>query len=419
MAIARYPVECPGCSNKIVLRLAVGHDNRQPFFYVCPRCRAATRGALLWHGGADTSLELSDGRQLESEDGCDTALSINPEFPSVADTASMAEPGGSAFLMFATLLTQEGIISFQRATGILRSVIKSNWAALSRLTTYYINRDWPYFDKGLETLVPPKERDLSENWKREDIIHRLYDLLLIPLLVLDKMPYYPTMKTGFNSLWIPTRPNFSKLVTFAKAEAGSDALKDMQRDIFDHIGRYVIFLNALLPGLLCNMLPPEHQPKVDALRLFRDDYELLRDLYIQSFETCHKALRWILGTVNTDAHADPNRFVAPQNAPESIAKNLPHDLDGFSKLVNAEKRKWLLLLPEWDQHWDMLLDRHLRNDIGHASARHDLSTGLIHREENPPLAYTRFVQCVQRTIHALLATVNALKILRIYSTMDL
>ena len=76
MGIVRYPVECPGCREKILLRLAVGLDERQPFFYVCPKCKAATRDDLVWHGQADTSLELSDGRQLASSAKCDFALSL-------------------------------------------------------------------------------------------------------------------------------------------------------------------------------------------------------------------------------------------------------------------------------------------------------------------------------------------------------
>jgi hypothetical protein len=32
-----------------------------------PKCKAATRGALIWEGGADTTLELAAGRMLLSE----------------------------------------------------------------------------------------------------------------------------------------------------------------------------------------------------------------------------------------------------------------------------------------------------------------------------------------------------------------
>lgn len=416
MGIVRYPVECPGCEKKIVLRLAVGHDERQPFFYVCPSCQAATRGALLWHGDARTSLELSEGKKLDSEDACDATISINPEIPSVADAKGLEELGGSAFLMFTSMMGIERWLAFQQATGRVLGIRASDGPALARLTTYYLNRDWPNFDKCLKTLTPSEHHDLSEKWKRDHIIHNLYDRWLLPIYALDDTPYYPEMKKAFNALWTASRPNFAALVSFANRESTTDDFLNVQRDLFGHIAQYTKHLGGLLPGLLCNMLPAADQSKVDDFRLFRDEYEIFRDLYIQSFETCHKALRWVIGAVNADSHGASDKFVIPAQV-TGFPKNPPKNIDAFSELVSANKRKWLVDLPVWDQYWDVVFDRHLRNDIGHASARHDLRTGLIHRDMNPPVAYTRFVQRVQRAIHALVSTLNAMKMSRIYSAM--
>jgi hypothetical protein len=81
----------------------------------------------------------------------------------------------------------------------------------------------------------------------------------------------------------------------------------------------------------------------------------------------------------------------------------------------VNKREWLALFPEWHDRLDDLLDRRLRNDIGHASARHELPTGMILRDGRAPLPYTRFVQRLHRVLHLLLANANALKHMRIYS----
>lgn len=70
MGVVRYAVECPGCSDKIVLRLGIGYDKRQPFFYVCGRCRAATRGALTVHEGAKTTLELERISKTPQQNEC-------------------------------------------------------------------------------------------------------------------------------------------------------------------------------------------------------------------------------------------------------------------------------------------------------------------------------------------------------------
>ena len=121
--------------------------------------------------------------------------------------------------------------------------------------------------------------------------------------------YFLEMKVAWNALWSPDRRNFRHVVSFAQKEIGTSAFTNTQRDLFEQTGRYIDLIGAMFPGLLCDLLPDAHQPKVDQLRLFRDEYEVLRDLYIQTFETSHKVLRWVIGTANADTHGDPNSFV--------------------------------------------------------------------------------------------------------------
>jgi hypothetical protein len=188
--------------------------------------------------------------------------------------------------------------------------------------------------------------------------------------------------------------------------------------VFSQLSRFVDLIWGLFPGLLLDLLPQEHQARIDELRLFRDEYEVLRDFYIQVFETSHKVLRWVVGIANADRHGDPNKFVAIAGMSPQATRRPPRDLDAFTRLTSANKREWLALFPQWHSHWDELLDRHLRNDIGHASARHELSTGMIIRDGRTPLPYTRFIQRVHRVLHILLANANALKIMRVCTAME-
>jgi hypothetical protein len=417
LGIARYPVECPGCKTGIVLRLGVGHEKRQGFFYVCPKCQAATKGALIWDGGAHTRLELADGRKLRSEKTCTEVVSINPEIPAFAEAKSMAEPGGSAFITFYQWLGPDGIMQYQRAFYQMKHFVRSDWKRLSRLSTYYLNHDWDHFDKTIGQLVPKGESDLPVEWKRDHETHYLYDVFFGPMWALQPDKHFMEMKAAWNALWSADRPHFNEIVSFAQAEIKTPAFTNTQKELFEQLGRYVDLINAMFPGLLCDLLPDKYQPQIDQLRLFRDEYELLRDLYIQSFETSHKVLRWVLGTVNADIHGDPNKFVPPPGMNPEVAKRPPKNLSVFTKSSSANKREWLVLLPEWHKRWDIILDRHLRNDIGHASARHQLPTGLIQRDGRPPLPYTRFVQKAHRILHPLLACANVLKIMRIYAAM--
>jgi hypothetical protein len=354
---------------------------------------------------------------LRSEQACTEVVSINPEIPAFPEAKSMAEPGGSAFLTFFQWLSGDGIQQYQSSFYQMRHLIDSDWKRLSRLSTYYLNRDAHHFDKALRALLPKGKRLPSGDQERDHIVHYFYDLFLAPMWALHPEKYFIEMKAAWNALWSPDRPHFKEVVSFARAEINTPGFTNSQNDLFEQIGRYVDLIGAMFPGLLCDLLPAAHQAQIDHLRLFRDEYELLRDLYIQTFETSHKALRWVLGTVNADAHGDPNKFVPVAGMDPDAAKNPPKSLAAFSKLSSARKREWLVLLPDWHKRWDALLERHLRNDIGHASARHQLSTGLIQRDGRAPLPYTRFVQQVSRILHPLLACANVLKIMRIYAAM--
>lgn len=86
-------------------------------------------------------------------------------------------------------------------------------------------------------------------------------------------------------------------------------------------------------------------------------------------------------------------------------------LDDFSALVNANKRIWLKLLPQWDGLWDGFFDRSFRNDIGHASVCHQLSDGALVRDNLPPLPYLDFVRTAAKIGNPLLALLNVLKML--------
>lgn len=412
MGVVRYPIRCAGCATSVRLRLTVGTDPKQPFYFPCPVCNAPTRGALNWHGGAKTSLELESAELLKEDVGDDApAVSISADIPSVAGAPSMTVPGGSPFMHFAGLV---GLDQMQRfiATRDLSQERRLEVAPLlTRLVTYYQNNDHHRFDLNVKPLLPEGVAPTAD-WHRADILHRLFDLLVVPVLALEEWPAYPEMKAEFNALWSPNAANASLFKVFARREARSTALRSIHRDLFELLNRYVSNIPAILPGAMCNMVPADKQSEIDELRLFRDDFEGLRDLYIHAFETSHKALSWIVGAANIGQREAVDAFLTPPDL--KPGGKVAASMKQFDRLANAERRKYLYCLPKWNAKWDEIFDRSLRNDFGHASARHDLTTGNLHRDGHPDLPYTRFVQRAHRVGHGLLACANALKIIRIY-----
>jgi hypothetical protein len=411
MGIRRYHVRCAGCNERIRLRITVGTDERQPFYFPCPVCAAPTRGTFFYHGGSETSLALESGEVIADELENPPTVSISADIPSIGSAAEMWEPGGSAFMHFAQLIGIDAMQRFISVSDGARANARKYGTTVSRLLTYFRTEDWARFDTNAQLLLPPVATLPSEPWQRADFLHRVFDAMIVPVLALDGRAFYPVMKEEWNALWSNEGPHLLSLIEYGKLESKAPQLLTCHRDLLTCLERYLLNLAGILPGALCNMVPEEKQQDIDELRLFRDDFEALRDFYVTTFEACHRSLRWVIASANVAQRGSIDAFLAlstgkPGTKPVKTLKQ-------FEKIVNAEKRKYLNCLPVWDASWDQILDRSLRNDFGHASARHDLTSGTLHRDGHSDLPYPRFLQRVHHAGHALLACANVLKLIRI------
>jgi hypothetical protein len=417
MGIRRYHLVCAGCKERIRLRFTVGRDRRQPFYFPCPVCGAPTRGVFEYLGGHETKLELEAGELIAEEVENAPAVSISADIPSVAAAKEMWDDGGSAFMHFTSLIGMEKMQRFLTVTDRARDGATKFGPVISRLVSYYSVSDWARFDSNAVALLPPGAHPPVNSLERIDLLHRAFDALVAPVVFADGSEGYAQMKMEWNGgLWSGRGSNADALLAFGQSEASSPKLMTCHRDLLACLERYVANFPGIFPGLLCNLVPQEEQSEIDQLRLFRDDFEALRDLYVNAFEACHKSLRWIIGAANVAQRASADRFLddTPSAGP---AKKPLRSMKDFDKIVNAEKRKYLACLPTWNRLWDGLLDRPLRNDFGHASARHDLRSGSLHRDGHPDLHYPRFLQRVHRMGHAILACTHALKLIRISGTI--
>jgi hypothetical protein len=411
--VVRYAVQCPGCNAKILLRLGVGNDQQQPFFYVCGKCRAATKGVLSLNelSATGTELKLEDGQLLTSDEGCTQTIHLHPDFPGTPDETELQK---SAFMFHADILGVDEIVAFDRKVALFDQFVKEDWPALKRLTTYYMNRDWNHFDSGLSALISDEiPTDLSE-MERHDLIHKIYDHEFLPFISLGP-PYYPNMKVECNSIW-GARDTIQSMIIYAARESASPEFVQSQRDLFNLLELYIDLRRTISAGLLLDRYPSTAVEKRATLRLFRDDFVSLRDFYIQVFEQCHRALRYIVGAVNMGKRGDESKFSAWPSHPYGRAPAQLGSMDAFSDLVSANKRIWLKMLPVWDSHWDEFFDRSLRNDIGHASVRHRLSDGALERSNGTLLPYLDFVRIASRSLSPLLAVLNAMKMHLIFAT---
>lgn len=404
--ICRYIVQCPGCNAKILLRISVGIDLEQPFYYVCGRCNAATRGKLLiWYeprpGG---KLELEAGKVLKENENPNQVITLHPDLPSKAEARDMREPGGSPFLMHFNILGNR-FYEFEMRLRIFREVADRDWVNVRRWIGYYLDENWEQFDQERMRLLGKSREQLLQEWQRHDVIHRALDIMFMPLCL---KPYYPIMKEEWCEVFSLAAKKPAKLKAFVRESVESGEIRNRQRDIFHCLELFIENRSGILPGLAADMYPAGQRAALRELRLFREEFPQLRDLYIATFEICHHALKFVMGIIN----------IVNRGSPDDFGPKGPRGLGAFEKLANSQKAALLTSLPEWKKRWGDLLNRRIRNVIGHHSVRHDLPSGLLVLRDGSQITYLEFVVMTLRLVQPILLTANILKTFYVAFTLD-
>jgi hypothetical protein len=403
--ILRYAVHCPGCGAKIVLRLGVGLDLEQPFYFVCKACNAATKGKLIiWYKPEiGHRLELEEGTPVDDDSDPAQVVTLHPDMPSLPDATEMWDAGGSPFLLQRDLLKGR-FIEWHRRLELFRLWSDREWPALRRLIGYYLDSNWDRFDAEGQRLLEQQWPNPKKNWQRHDCLHRILDLAFVPLWI---EPLYPNMKKAWFESSLPPNADDGKTATFCLSAVQSGRVNDLQRTVFHCLELFVENRGAVLPALAAELYPKGSEQATLDLRLFRDDFAALRDLYVATFESCHKVLYYVVGQLNIAKRGDANAFLSRK----------PGDLSAFEGLPNAEKARRLVEVADLDDGWRKALDRGLRNVISHQSVRHDLSAGMLVLENLPPIPYLQFVVKTLRVIHPILFAAHVLKTMNIMALL--
>lgn len=405
--IVRYSVKCPSCGSIILIRMSIGLDEKQPFFFICSKCNSPTKGTqIIWYDPEPGSkLELDEGEEVEEPVNPDQIITIHPDLPAYSNATDMASFGGSPFLLQRGLLGDRFDEFIQRSR-VFRKVTNTDWKNYRRWLYHYLDRNWTEFDKIGHTIFEEKWPNPKTDLQRHDTIHKALDFLTVPLW-LDN--YYPLMKKKWIELWndeiFQSKNNSIKFHQFAKEENDKGNIVELQRDIFHCLTLFMENRSGILPALAAMKYKNGHEAAIKELRIFRDDFPALRDLYINAFETSYKSIVYLLAPINIIRRKHYGIFSDGYN---SIAK--------FEKLPSAKKRDFIKQIDGWLEKWDSIYDRKLRNAIGHHSARHELSSGMILIKKSEPIPYIEFLMKVIVQLQGIVLVSNILKTIAIWAS---
>jgi hypothetical protein len=410
--IYRYGVECPGCHARLLLRVSVGADIEQPFFVVCGQCQTVIKGKqVIWyepHPGARLDMESATLIDPREENFVET-ISVNPELPARRSATEMSDEGGSSFLHNAQLLGPS-LVETMRRIGLFRNIVSEDGAGLRRLGTFYLNGDWPRFQEEGRRLFGKNWPEPKKDWQYHDVLARVFLMAYHPLMIGD---LFPRFVEEWNRFLSSNKAALPAQRAFAESMLTSGQISELQRLVLERFDFMATHKAGLLAALPAEFYEKGMEAAVAELRLPRDDFDVLKGHYVDCYELAHQVLTIIVGTVNVIERGshdtfDPSICAALAAKGMNNFKNLP-SLDAFGERPNGPKRAFLKSLPVCHELWDAMLERDLRNAVGHYGARHDLRSGMILVDGKPHCSYLEFVVKTIRLTHVLLALLHVLK----------
>lgn len=291
--------------------------------------------------------------------------------------------------------------------------VSQRWPAIRRLFEYYLAEDWHLFNKAAGEIYEDWQ-SVHTDHERATMANQAIGMFATAVTggrneavgrFLDRLGRKHTAALG----------NVSYLDALRALAAGGE-IRSLQRQVFDEIGRFVESFPSWQMGILDRYVTDCARADLADLTLFRDEFDVLRDRYQQSYEIVCKVIKFALVAQNTVARSEATDF-GP--VPEMVArKKSPTSLSEFDRMSTAFRLAYLRQVPKWEG-FAGLMDNKKRNAIGHASSRHDLRSGLVISDLAPDgVTYLDVCSDVAGMFDALAACLQVLRWARVATSPD-
>lgn len=376
--INRFWLTCAGCSTLFLARVELTPTRLTRMAFPCPECGYVIRGHYEGFELDDLRVAWDDAVPASDHDDEEPGpevpiITVGTSVPLRPQARALGEFGSAPNLTFMYLL--EDRATWGNAIHERLHAQSALWRQYDQMLHYYLVGDWPRFDLAGRRLMPQswqrprnaQERHIAALWPAQ--------LLLLPVLPDD---YDNRLMHDYASgaeQWDANR----RLHDWAKSGEAAGTFSPVQRRLFEALQLYIRNWESWVPGFIVRATDPSRRRALAKLRVARDDFPILRDLYVQVYETCYAALPFAIAILNSQQRGDPDTFgPVPQDLLKHNAKaQPPRSVTAFASSRNATKPPWFAEWPAWSSLLPTLLNKDLRNSLGHASARHDIATGRV------------------------------------------
>lgn len=408
-----FGLRCPGCDQEFAVRVGIEPTKMTRFYVPCLHCEYPIKGRM--YGEALEALRVEfDADQVDIADDPLNApfVTVDPSVPSRFKGAERGQTGTFPTLTLYRLTgdrCQELIQVLHRG----QDEASQRWPTIRRLYEYYLAGDWKHFDKAAA--------DTYQDWKpvhteheRATMAHQAVGLFMVGVIGETSASVAQFIHRLGMKHTAALRNQAYRDELGILAESGE--IQRLQRQVFDEIGRFVESLPAWQMGILDRYVTAEARPELANLTLFRDEFDLLRDRYQQSYELTCKTIKIAVAAQNTVVRGDPKEF---GSVPTGVGlKVSPTSVKKYDNISTAYRLAYLRQVPGWEGFADLMNNRK-RNAIGHASSRHDLRTGRIVSERDAVgVPYLEVCSDVAGMFEALTVDLSILRWARIATPRD-
>lgn len=368
--IVRYPLSCNGCGAVTVLRIAVGHRDRDPFRFECEQCHQEISGTFVTDQKAVAVKGLEDvaGATLaESEEGAQYYHLYSSDF--ATESSQEQALGLSPFMTAYITLGSKFDERMGRVTTFF-GLLDNDGAELKRIARNFFAENWPQYKRAVGKYL---DWPLEEPLDQQRALFQLFELMLGSIFTSEG--HVALIVEMNDQLVTLLRSRKQQFLAFIDEALSRGYLKESRQVLLEQLLRFcdeAEDFRTVLP-FWDPADPNASFPTGLAVRAPRAFHEL-KSLYVDLYEAIARALTLVTALGNLLHRGNHNHYLPHPNLGGKFA---PQSMADFHRRSNAPKIEYVAELP-WLAPWIAAgLDPKLRNAIGHNSSRYNSKNGTI------------------------------------------
>ena len=368
--INRSRIQCRACSGEVLFRIGLGIAPQQRFAFLCPICGSRLRGVLTVQPGQKPVVASDDYVDLEGQidEGVldklpSTTVYVDLPIHKDAIGKSLAQ-GGSAFLELRRVMGAS-IESYIEKFDALRQTRQSLVPELLRAYPVFASRNWFSLSVVLKNGNLGHLLGSTSNAGPRESYLRLLQFSLNPLVVeCDAQLRCHQEVLEVVATALTTAPEATS--EFLRSADRQGIRAHLRTGLIEVSARLAEQLDMFIPALAIDHFSDDWRARIGEFRWFRDDFELLKQLYVDTFEVASTFLA-LLGPLSNIARRGSASVWLDQEKRKATAL--------FADMT-SERRFVLDEFPQLRQSYESLSAKR-RNEFSHMRSTYDIATGAV------------------------------------------